>query len=141
MLSNVVLVCGSVEWIDPAPIQRRLMALPRGTVIRHGNSRGADKIAGAIARRLGLGEDPCDADWSVKDHTPPERIRRRHDGSTYDVGAGYERNDFMLDKEPVPFLVLAFQINRSGGTQHTIDGARARSIPVEVEHRWLTPSR
>jgi hypothetical protein len=36
----------------------------------------------------------------------------------------------MLDTGPD--LVLAFQRNGSRGTQHTIDEARARGIPVEV---------
>jgi hypothetical protein len=36
----------------------------------------------------------------------------------------------MLDDEPD--RVLAFQRNGSRGTQHTIDEARRRGIPVEV---------
>lgn len=42
------------------------------------------------------------------------------------------RNLAMLDEKPD--LVIAFQINGSAGTQHTIDQARKRGIPVEV-HR------
>jgi hypothetical protein len=44
--------------------------------------------------------------------------------------AGILRNLAMLDDEPD--RVLAFQRNGSRGTQHTIDEARRRGIPVEV---------
>lgn len=135
-MSGVVVVCGSTAWHDFRAIYERLRRLPRGTTVRHGKARGADNLAGLAARKLGFPEDPMPADWKVTDDTPPARIRRRRDGTPYDVAAGNVRNIAMLDKEPVPWRVLAFQLNGSSGTQHCIDEARKRGIMVEVERRW-----
>lgn len=108
-----VLVCGSRDWQHPTWIGRRLAQLPRGSEIIHGASRGADQMAAIYARGLGIPEKPFPADWRGKG--------RR---------AGILRNLAMLDEQPD--LVLAFQTNGSRGTQHTIDEAQRRRIPVEV---------
>lgn len=130
-----MLVCGSVEWEDFDAILARLSRLPRGTIIRHGMARGADEKAGIAARRLGLGEQPRPAAWKPTADTPAYRIRRGRHGP-YDVAAGFIRNIAMLDEDPVPVLVLAFQLDGSGGTQQCMDEAEKRGIPVEVERRW-----
>lgn len=110
-----VLVCGSRSWSDEDTIRARLRKLSRGTIIMHGGSRGADVIAGAHALSLGMIVDEHPANWHA--------LGRR---------AGVVRNLQMLDQ--LPDLVLAFQMNRSLGTQHVIDEARRRGIPVEVFH-------
>lgn len=125
-----VLVCGSREWGSSQPIYDRLKACGRGTKVIHGNARGADTLAANAAWKLGYEVEPFNADWTVHPHTPEGRIRMRRDGTLYDVGAGRARNLLMLDQNPD--LVLAFQKNGSTGTQHTIDEARRRGIPVEV---------
>jgi hypothetical protein len=94
-------------------IRRRLAKLPRGSEIIHGAARGADQKAGIAARALGLKETAFPADW-------------RGQGSR----AGVIRNLFMLDQEPG--LVLAFWDGESRGTQHMIDEAHRRDIPVEI---------
>jgi hypothetical protein len=73
-------------------------------------------IADGAARLLDLQVEKFPANW--------ERYGRH---------AGLERNLEMLDTNPD--LVIAFQRNRSRGTQHTIDQARKRGIAVEVI-RW-----
>lgn len=108
-----VLVCGSRDWQDAEAIRARLVELPRGSEVIHGAARGADSIAATIARGLGLTERAFPADWRGKG--------RR---------AGILRNLAMLDEEPD--RVLAFQRAGSRGTQHTIDEARRRGVPVEV---------
>lgn len=133
---SVVVVSGSVEWADFQTILHDLAKLPRGTVIRHGGARGADTLAGIAARSLGFEEDVCDADWSVKPDTPRSRIRRRRNGALYDVRAGYDRTEYMLDKEPKPEALLAYQLNGSGGTQHAMDEAARRGILVMPTRRW-----
>lgn len=114
-----VLVCGSRDWLYPSRIHARLDALGaqhgKVTVI-HGDSRGADKQAAAAAAALGHEVHAFPANWR-----PLGR---------YDARAGFVRNIAMLDE--APGLVLAFQRNGSRGTQHTIDQARKRGIPVEV---------
>lgn len=131
-----VLVTGSRDWRDNSLIRKRLHEIEfadesdvRHELI-HGAARGADTIAHEFAFDLGWALDPHKADWSVKPDTPEWRIKTRPDGSRYDSGAGRDRNLEMLDEKPD--LVLAFQRNGSSGTQHTIDEARRRGIPVEV---------
>jgi hypothetical protein len=108
-----VLVCGSRDWEKPAMIRERLAQLPPGSTIVHGAARGADLMAASIAIGMRFGVDVFPANW-------------KH----YGKAAGYIRNLAMLDTGPD--LVLAFQRNGSRGTQHTIDEARRRGIPVEV---------
>lgn len=108
-----VLVCGSRDWPDPDMIRARLNLFPFRCEIIHGGARGADHWAGVFANALGHEERVFPADWRGKGKR-----------------AGYLRNLAMLDQQPD--LVLAFQRNGSRGTQHTIDEARRRGIPVEV---------
>lgn len=112
----MVLVCGSRDWTDAGAIAARLSALPgehEQIWVLHGAARGADRIAAVEATALGFTVKAYPADWD------------RHGKS-----AGFLRNVQMLEEEPD--LVLAFQIDGSRGTQHTIDEARKRGIPVEV---------
>ena len=108
-----VLVCGSRDWDCPTEIGRRLAALPRGSEIIHGAARGADTFAQMYAHALGIPYTAYPADWNGKGRA-----------------AGILRNLEMLDQKPD--LVIAFQKEGSRGTQHTIDEARKRGIPVEV---------
>jgi hypothetical protein len=98
--------------------------LPAGSVIVHGKAsrivRGrqvsADMIADTVAMAMDFAVERFPADWKAE----PRR-------------AGILRNLAMLDTRPD--LVIAFQRNGSTGTQHTIDEARRRGIPVEVYRR------
>jgi hypothetical protein len=112
-----VLVCGSRSWEDLEAIKARLDQLPaEGVTLIHGGAIGADRLAAAYAERQG---------WDTEEYRPIWRPDGR-----YNPKAGFERNSLMLDQEPD--LVIAFQLNGSGGTQDTIDKARSRGIPVEV---------
>lgn len=112
-----MLVCGSRDWQEADAIRTRL----RGLVVEHGRflvihgdcKTGADAFADHAALMLGLDSDRYPADWKA-----------------YGRKAGPIRNLAMLDAGPD--LVVAFQRNGSRGTQHTIDEARKRGIPVEV---------
>jgi hypothetical protein len=107
-----VLVCGSRDWQDPDMIEDRLAALPACTIL-HGAARGADTIAATVGDIYGHTVQAFPADWD-----------------THGRRAGIIRNLAMLDE--CPDLVIAFQAHKSRGTQHTIDEARRRGIPVEV---------
>lgn len=107
-----VLICGSRAWTDEQAVWDRLDALAPDEVI-HGGARGADTMADRWASERGVRSHPFYADWAS-------------DGKR----AGILRNLAMLDEEPD--LVIAFQLAGSRGTQHTIDEARRRDIPVEV---------
>lgn len=79
----------------------------------HGDARGADLLAAAAAMRLGFGVRAFPANWKL-----------------HGRAAGPIRNLQMLDERPDK--VIAFHDGRSRGTQHTIDEARRRGIPVEI---------
>lgn len=113
-----VLVCGARDFPINAllsVIELRLSQLDRGTVIIHGDSRGADHFASIAATRLGLPVEFFPANWLT--------LGRR---------AGPERNRRMLDQKPV--LVLAFHddLPTSKGTRDCVIQAIARGIPVEL---------
>jgi hypothetical protein len=109
-----ILVCGSRDWTDADIIRHALERHARpGGVLVHGAARGADTIAEWEGMRLGYAIRAFPADW--------EKHGKR---------AGILRNLTMLDAGPD--LVLAFQRNGSRGTQHTLDEANRRGIPVEV---------
>lgn len=108
-----VLICGSRDWNDGTAIYMRVSKLPGDAEIITGGARGADTIAERAARDT---RRPCTvfhANWD--DHGRK---------------AGILRNLRMLDYGPD--LVIAFQRAGSRGTQHTINEARKRGIPVEV---------
>ena len=123
-----VLLCGSRDWSDDRAVREQLeRAVARfgreRLVVIVGGARGADRQAEIRARELGLAVEVYPARWD------------RHGRS-----AGYRRNVEMLDRlADFPHrYVIAFS-NGSRGTQHTIDQARRRGIPVRVVGREFRP--
>jgi hypothetical protein len=110
-----VLVCGSRGFHKSALLTWRISTLPRDTIVMHGGSRGADRLASIVAASLGLEVEHYPADW------------KRHGKR-----AGILRNLEMLDAKPD--LVIAFWDGQSPGTRHTINAAAERGIPTEI-HR------
>lgn len=111
-----VIVCGSRNWTDVDSIADRLVDLPKDTLIIHGNCKGADKLAGALAIGLGLGVLKYPANWTK-----------------YGNSAGPKRNEKMLEVKPD--LVIAFHNNlrrKSKGTKDMVLLALDTGIPVEV---------
>jgi YspA, cpYpsA-related SLOG family len=49
-----VLICGDRNWTDRAAIGRDVLTLPKGSMVIHGNARGADRSAGEIAHAHSL---------------------------------------------------------------------------------------
>ncbi|HSV08541.1 MAG TPA: SLOG family protein [Candidatus Binatus sp.] len=108
-----VLVCGSRSWTSEHEIRSVLREFDRGTIVVHGGARGADQLAGVVARSLGM---------EVREHRPRYD---RYPGAL----APLIRNRHMLDTEK-PDLVIAFWDGHSSGTRHCIDEAHKRNIPV-----------
>lgn len=107
-----VLVCGSRDWHDAVPIYARISELPGDAEIITGDARGVDTIAARAAHETQRKYTVVRADWQK-----------------YGQRAGIVRNFAMLDMRPD--LVLAFTLG-TPGTQHTINEARRRAIPIEV---------
>lgn len=112
-VAMVVLICGSRDWDDYAPIRQRVADLPPGTVIVQGGAPGADRLAKRAAQEHGFHCAEVQPMWKLGKY------------------AGMWRNRAMLNLKPD--LVIAFKRREhSRGTQDTIDEARRRGIPVEV---------
>jgi hypothetical protein len=111
----LVLVCGDRNWTNRICIEQRLAMLSKNSVIIHGAARGADTIAGEIAKELGLAVRAFPADWD------------RHGRA-----AGPIRNRQMLDEKPD--LVIAFHndLHKSKGTKDTLLEANRRNICTEI---------
>lgn len=114
-----VLICGSRDWTDVRSIEECIDELKDqygyNLVIIQGAARGADSLARDIALERNLIVESYPANWNQ-----------------YGKVAGFMRNNEMLEQKPD--LVIAFQKNNSRGTQHTIDSAIKRDIPVKVIH-------
>lgn len=87
------------------------------TQIVHGGARGADRMAGHVAKGLGYPVHVHEADWNA-----------------HGKAAGILRNQEMLDRHPDIELVLAFHddLAHSKGTGDMVRRARAAGIPVNV---------
>lgn len=116
-----ILVCGSRHWDDIETIARVLEGLPKhGVTIIHGAARGADMIAGEVARQL---------DWNVREY--PAQWDK------HGKAAGLIRNQVMLDREhlrdsPID-LCIAFHNEldkQEGGTYDMVRRASLAGIPV-----------
>ena len=109
-----IVVCGSRSWRDWSTMEAALRHLPRGSQVVHGDARGADRMAGSVAERLG---------HSV--------ARMPADGERYGTSAGMRRNEQMLTCVK-PDLVMAFWDGSSRGTRDMIERARRAGVRVRV---------
>ena len=113
-MNQRILVCGDRNMTDYKEIHKILNEFPSDSVVIHGNCRGADKMAGRAAKKLGMEVMVFPADWK-----------------TFGKAAGPIRNTKMLD-EGHPDVVIAFHpnISQSKGTKNMIDQACMRNINV-----------
>jgi hypothetical protein len=111
-----VLVCGGREWNDWKTINNTLRGLGPLTIIIHGDCRGADKMAGHVAKGFGYEVRPYPANWAK-----------------HGKAAGPIRNRLMYDTEK-PELVIAFHndLKNSSGTKDMVAYARSHGTPVNV---------
>jgi hypothetical protein len=102
----ILLFCGSRTWEDRSMIRRDIALLPEDAILVHGGAKGADTIAGQIARQRGLHVAVIDALWH-----------------THGKQAGRERNEAMLALKPTQ--VYAYLHGQSPGTRMMIRLAEA----------------
>lgn len=111
-----LLICGDRNWNTEHKIRAYLMMCDRNTIIIHGAARGADFLAGKVARELEFKTILAfPANWEA-----------------FGKAAGPIRNRQMLDEKPD--LVAAFHSNirNSKGTLDCIMEANKRGIRVEI---------
>lgn len=111
-----ILICGSRDWNDFNSIKNYLQTLPKDSIIIHGGCRGADSIAGYLAKQMGMEVQVYKADWT-----------------THGKVAGPKRNQKMLD-EGKPNCVVAFHndISNSKGTLDMVTRAEKNGLDVFV---------
>lgn len=117
-----ILITGSRDWVDPSKIRGAIVEALRsasGTdhTIIHGCAVGADSMADAIARDLGLSVEPHPANWSE-----------------FGKRAGYLRNVEMV--ESGADICLAFIRDSSRGATMCADIASKAGIPVRRFEEW-----
>lgn len=110
-----ILVCGSRYWTDKEFIRKVLAELPEGSTIIHGDCRGADRLAGEVAKELGLQVIAYPAQWKLG------------------AKAGPIRNKQMLVEEE-PDFVLAFHddLTHARGTRDMLRRADKAGISYRV---------
>jgi len=116
---TTILVCGSRHWTDRATIRAWLSKFPNDTTVVHGACRGADTIAGDVARVLGFAVRKYPAEW------------KRHGAA-----AGPIRNQRMIDEEH-PVRAFAFtdalmRDRRPTGTLDCVSRLLAAGVPVTI---------
>lgn len=113
-----VIVAGAVAWVDINAIRRELSKLPSGTTIIHGDSPGADAIAGQVAAQLAFTVEPM--------------AKNKLDYSKYRKAAWKGLNERMLASGAVLVLIFHPDIEASRGSKHLVDLARTANIDVQV---------
>lgn len=128
-----IIVCGSRDWNEYNEIYaflRQFRGFGAGpttvrppVVIIHGDARGADRLAGAAAKRLGMQVEVHPADWTGRGRA-----------------AGHERNRLMLALGAD--LVVAFKHDFNprmdrGGTENMVriameGGIRTIVLPIDT---------
>lgn len=111
-MSKTCLVTGDRNWSNQ-PMTAQVMTILAGmgyTRVVHGDARGADSLAAACARLIGMEVKAYPADWD-----------------TYHRAAGPIRNQQMLDEEPAIDLCVALHdhLDESKGTLDMIRRAQA----------------
>lgn len=113
-----VIVAGAVAWTNVEAIRRELAKLPQGSTVIHGDSPGADAVAGRVAAELGLAVLPM--------------AKSRADYAKYKRGAWKGLNERMLAGGAVRVLVFHPAIEKSRGSGHLIELAKAAGVDVHV---------
>lgn len=114
-----IMVTGSRDLKDVSKVRRALVELnaPADSTLIHGDCRGADRIAAAIAREFG---------WKVEAYPP-----KKEDIAAISFAfAALQRNSFMVWTKPD--VVVAFPLGESRGTWDAVHKAREAKINVLV---------
>ena len=126
-----VLVCGWRYWQDNRQMWEELKKLKSNDRIIHGGCKGADQMAGRMAKTLGLEVWSFPADWHYWD----ENMRNPITGQcwVYHKAAGPIRNSNMLYFVKID-QVWAFHpdLPQSKGTKNMVEQARRADLLVRI---------
>jgi hypothetical protein len=109
-----IAIVGSRNFPDLSRVDSYVASLPAGTTIVSGGAAGVDRAAECAAERYGLGKIIFPALWGA-----------------YGKSAGFKRNVQIVGAAD---KVAAFWDGVSRGTQHTINIAKERKVPVEIHY-------
>ena len=112
------LVAGATAWADAEAIRRELVKLPSGTIVVHGDSPGADALAGQVAAQLGF--------------VVESMAKGKQDYAKYKRGAWKGLNERMLASGVELVLVFHPAVDASRGSKHLVALAQAASVEVQV---------
>ncbi|MBH0113234.1 DUF2493 domain-containing protein [Novosphingobium sp. YJ-S2-02] len=131
-MNRRVLVTGGRAFADRVAVFRTLDALQPIECVIHGDATGADALAREWARVRGVPDEAYAADWENLEGVPASRRRiNRRTRRYYNVTAGFERNQRMLDHAQ-PTHVIAFAGGR--GTNDMVGRTiRARAAGAAIE--------
>ncbi len=119
LLNMRLLICGSRDWTNKELIKKEILEILQSQpieVVIHGGCRGADWMAGKVAKELNIPVEEYLADWQ-----------------THGKSAGPKRNQKMLD-DGKPTFVVAFHddIDESKGTKDMVTRAKKANVPFKV---------
>lgn len=100
-MAHYVAVTGGRSFDDRRRVVEALELLQKfyGELrVMHGDAKGADRLAGAVAKEMGFVVKPYPADWSgpCDPATCGPGHRRSRDGESYCPAAGTRRNAYMV---------------------------------------------
>lgn len=127
-----LLVTGGRNYTDRAAAFARLDEIHEGpygpvTEVIEGGATGGDALARAWSRqRLGKPSTSCPADWSNID-APGAVVRHRSDGRAYNVKAGFDRNQSMIDDHKPDACA---PLPGGSGTADMVERAKAAGLLV-----------
>lgn len=120
MTRAAIIVSGSRDWDDPTVILDRISRYNPGTLVFHGDCRGADMLAKSAAVECGLTPIPVPYFGWLGKEGGPARNRAMVEMLLALEGDGYD------------IAVEAFPLPQSRGTRQLIAYARERGLPVQV---------
>ena len=111
-----ILVCGSRSFSDYNELEQRLdRIIAPGCSIISGGAVGADSLAVQYAKKHNIPYEVVLPKWKV-----------------YGRSAGFKRNIEMLNMLSQNDLVVAFIVNNSKGSEHTVTNANLRNIKTII---------
>jgi len=97
-----------------------------------GEAYGVDLLAKRWAIESKISVKSFPADWDSLEGVPKEKIRTNASGRKYNVAAGYERNQRMIDYAAPTDLFVAIWDGKSAGTEDCTERAKKKGLQILV---------